>query len=97
MANIVELPFPLLADIAEGRCIPFIGASFSRNAIVSEGTMPDWPGSASQLASEGGLDATLPGPQVAQEYEHRMGVCSFTKRRPSPTTRPTLPPLMAVR
>jgi hypothetical protein len=35
--------------------------------------MPDWPALASQLASEGGLDATLPGPQVAQEYERRFG------------------------
>ncbi|MGD0130085.1 MAG: SIR2 family protein [Terriglobia bacterium] len=35
--------------------------------------MPDWAGLASQLASEGGLDATLSGPQVGQEYERRFG------------------------
>ncbi len=73
MPNVSELPFPLLADIAEGRCIPFVGAGFSKNAIVLDGSMPDWPALTTRLASEGGLDSKLSGPHVAQEYERRFG------------------------
>jgi len=68
-----ELPFPLLADIAEGRCIPFIGAGFSRNAVIANGTMPDWRDLGVTLASEGALDPSLAPPEVAQEYERRYG------------------------
>jgi len=73
MLGVLELPFPLIADIAEGRCIPFVGAGFSRNAIVPDGDMPDWPALAALLAAEGDFDATLTGPEVAQEYERRFG------------------------
>lgn len=68
-----ELPFPLLADIAEGRCIPFIGAGFSRNAIVADGRMPDWAELTAALASEGGFDSSSPGPDLAERYERRYG------------------------
>ena len=68
-----ELPFPLIADIADARCIPFIGAGFSRNARVPDGVMPDWAGLTTTLAAEGHLNATSPGPVVAQEYERRFG------------------------
>jgi len=71
--RVLEMPFPLIADIAEGRCIPFIGAGFSRNAIVPDGRMPDWTDLASELASEGGLDKALSGPDIAEEYERRFG------------------------
>lgn len=71
--RVTELPFPLLADIADARCIPFIGAGFSRNARVPGGSMPDWAGLTTILATEGGLDLTLTGPAVAQEYERRFG------------------------
>jgi hypothetical protein len=70
---VTELPFPLIADIADARCIPFIGAGFSRNARVPGGIMPDWAGLTATLASEGGLDASSAGPFVAQEYERRFG------------------------
>ena len=37
------VPYPLLDDIIEGRCIPIIGARFSRNAdLPSELKMPLW-------------------------------------------------------
>jgi hypothetical protein len=70
---VTELPFPLLADIADARCIPFLGAGFSRNARVPDGAMPDWAGLAAILATEGGLDASKGGPEIAQEYERRFG------------------------
>lgn len=69
----IELPFPLLADIADARCIPFLGAGFSKNGHVTDGAMPDWSELTIQLASEGGLDANRAGPEVAQEYERRFG------------------------
>ena len=69
----VELPYPLIADIAEGRCIPFLGAGFSRNAIVPDGVMPDWRDLTATLAAEGSLDTNLGGPPAAQEYERRYG------------------------
>ena len=68
-----QLPFPLVADIADARCIPFIGAGFSRNARVPDGVMPDWAGLTATLAGEGELGALSPGPIVAQEYERRFG------------------------
>ena len=43
------------------------------NAVVPGGCMPDWIGLTALLASEGGLDKTLTGPEVAQRYEHRFG------------------------
>jgi nucleoside 2-deoxyribosyltransferase len=73
MSDLIELPFPLIADISEGRCIPFIGAGFSRNAVVRDGTMPDWHVLARHLASESGLDHTLAGPEIAQEFERHFG------------------------
>jgi hypothetical protein len=37
------LPSPLLEDIVENRCIPIIGAGFSRNATTPQGLqMPLW-------------------------------------------------------
>lgn len=73
MSDIHELPFPLIADIGEGRCIPFLGAGFSRNAIVADGSMPDWPALVEHLASESGLERTLAGPEIAQEFERHFG------------------------
>ena len=39
----MEIPKPLLNDVATGRCLPFIGAGLSLNCNVPNGfTMPDW-------------------------------------------------------
>ncbi len=38
-------PKPFLEDVVQGRCLPFVGAGFSRNARTPHGkTMPDWDG-----------------------------------------------------
>ena len=44
MSNILDhVPQPLLGNIVSGKCIPIIGASFSKNAIISsEKKMPNW-------------------------------------------------------
>lgn len=47
------LPQPLLDDIIENRCIPFIGAGFSRNAVLPAGAvMPLWDGLAKSLGDQ---------------------------------------------
>lgn len=70
----IDIPYPLLSDIFEGRCLPFVGAGFSKNADLPPGlVMPDW----NQLAA--GLLHHLPTagsetPQeVAQRYETHFG------------------------
>jgi len=56
----VEIPEPLMTDISDGRCLPFIGAGFSLNAkLPSELKMPDWNGLAKQLAHAAKLSGTL--------------------------------------
>lgn len=38
-----HFPAPFLEDVVQARCIPFIGAGFSRNALVPPGAiLPDW-------------------------------------------------------
>src|SRR2546422_6555087 len=45
------IPPPLISDISEGRCLPFIGAGFSMNAKLPPNTrMPDWNGLTAVLA-----------------------------------------------
>lgn len=68
------IPYPLLTDIFEGRCLPFIGAGFSKNADLRPGLMmPDWRELANALAEHlpAADDAT---PQdTAQRYEQQFG------------------------
>jgi NAD-dependent SIR2 family protein deacetylase len=67
------IPKPLLGDIANGKCLPFIGAGFSLNALLPNGKqMPTWNQLISKLAddlqtSESNLL------EVAQEYENQFG------------------------
>jgi hypothetical protein len=71
------IPTPLVDDIAEGRCLPFIGAGFSANAHLSDGgAMPTWSGLSEALALIGGID-NGEGPDVAEEYERRFGRVSL--------------------
>lgn len=50
---IKHLPAPLIDDIIENRCIPFIGAGFSRNAVLPPGAMmPLWNGLAKSLGDQ---------------------------------------------
>ena len=70
-----ELPQPLIEDIANNRCLPFIGAGFSLNADCDEGfVMPDWAGLTGQLGTIAGVeDQNLEGPDVAAIYERKFG------------------------
>jgi hypothetical protein len=54
MTNYLKhFPQPLLEDVVENRCVPFIGAGFSRNALLPAGaTMPLWDGLAKSLAAQ---------------------------------------------
>jgi hypothetical protein len=71
----LNIPFPLLTDIGEGRCLPFVGAGFSLNAELPPGLrMPDWPSLTASLAAEAGIDAAgISPPDVASRYERRFG------------------------
>lgn len=71
----IELPPPLIDDIADGRCLPFVGAGFSLNAECDDGySMPDWPELAHHLAVVAGVaDEDLQGPDAATIYERKFG------------------------
>lgn len=67
-------PEPFLNDLIAGRCIPFIGAGFSKNAVYpSDKTMPSWEELGRQFSKKvpeyeyiGALDALS-----AYEHEYR--------------------------
>jgi nucleoside 2-deoxyribosyltransferase len=70
----VNIPYPLISDIAQGRCLPFIGAGFSKNAILPRGySMPDWNELTSILAVDAGTPPGTAPPAVAERYEHKFG------------------------
>lgn len=69
-----DIPKPLLDDIVQGKCLPFVGAGFSLNAKLPDGeTMPDWPGLTKILASASDDAGNKDGPNVASEYEQKFG------------------------
>jgi HEPN domain-containing protein len=69
-----EIPQPLISDISEGRCLPFVGAGFSMNAkLPSDMRMPDWYALAQILSKEANTDNSLSPPVIAQNYERRFG------------------------
>jgi hypothetical protein len=70
----IELPGPLIDDIAEGKCLPFVGAGFSLNGECDEGySMPDWVGLASRLGKLARVEKALEGPDAATAYERQFG------------------------
>jgi hypothetical protein len=70
----LSLPQPLIEDIVDGKCLPFVGAGFSLNADCDEGyAMPDWTGLASQLARLAGVAEDIDGPDAAAAYERKFG------------------------
>jgi hypothetical protein len=70
----MSTPRPLISDISNGRCLPFIGAGFSKNAIVPPGrVMPDWNELTTILAQDAGTKPGTAPPVVAQRYEQRFG------------------------
>ena len=70
-----ELPQPLIDDIANDRCLPFVGAGFSLNTDCDEGySMPDWTILSNQLAAAAGLrNGNVDGPDAAAAYERKFG------------------------
>ena len=70
----IDIPRPLLDDIAGGRCLPFVGAGFSVNATLPKHIeMPTWPALTAMLAKTAKVSADLGGPNVASEYERKFG------------------------
>lgn len=69
-----SVPYPLVSDIAQGRCLPFIGAGFSKNALLPSGfAMPDWGELTLILARDAKTKAGTQPPLVAQRYEQKFG------------------------
>src|SRR5262245_20907493 len=70
----MDVPYPLISDISQGRCLPFIGAGFSKNALLPPGyMMPDWTELTTILARDAKTPpGTLP-PVVAKRYEEKFG------------------------
>lgn len=67
------IPKPLLDDIVNGKCLPFIGAGFSLNAEVQNGKqMPTWNQLTKILASDLQIPKTEPL-EIYQEYEKEFG------------------------
>jgi uncharacterized protein YutE (UPF0331/DUF86 family) len=73
METMADIPAPLIDDIADGRCLPFVGAGFSLNAECDGVEMPDWPMLARMLASAAGVDNELEGPDAASAFERKFG------------------------
>lgn len=70
----MRAPYPLISDIARGRCLPFIGAGFSKNALLPVGySMPDWAELTAILAKDAGTPGGTAAPVVAQRYEQQFG------------------------
>ncbi len=57
MTKLIKFPKPLLHDIIENRCIPIIGAGFSKNAEIPKGMeMPAWKQLGEYFAKLGNYD-----------------------------------------
>ncbi len=70
----MNIPFPLISDIAQGRCLPFIGAGFSKNAVLPPGhSMPDWAELTDILAKDAGTEPSASPQAVAERYEQKFG------------------------
>jgi SIR2-like domain len=70
----IEIPYPLLSDIFEGRCLPFVGAGFSKNADLPPGlVMPDWNELSASLSRHLHSVREETPQEVAQRYETHFG------------------------
>ena len=70
----VDVPYPLISDVARGRCLPFIGAGFSKNAHLPQGQrMPDWSELRAILAGQTKSEESVTALGVAQRYEEEFG------------------------
>jgi len=70
----MDIPSPLVDEIESGRCVPFVGAGLSMNALVRDGgVVPDWRELTAALARTAGVAEGIGGPAVASAYERRYG------------------------
>jgi hypothetical protein len=70
----MSVPYPLNSDIVQGRCLPFVGAGFSKNASLPAGySMPDWAELTAALAKDAGTAPGTSATIVVQRYEQRFG------------------------
>jgi uncharacterized protein YutE (UPF0331/DUF86 family) len=70
----MNVPEPLMDEIEEGKCLPFIGSGFSQNARLPEGRqMPAWAGLTKILAERTEVSPDLGGPRVASAFEKKFG------------------------
>jgi uncharacterized protein YutE (UPF0331/DUF86 family) len=68
------IPKPLVSDITEGKCLAFIGAGFSMNAILPDGEiMPDWEKLGNYYAEICGIQKKINPLEIAQIFENRFG------------------------
>jgi plastocyanin len=66
------IPRPLLEDIANGKCLPFIGAGFSKNAVLPQGLqMPDWDELTKEFLKDLNTFST-DRLEIANEYEKKF-------------------------
>lgn len=64
---------PLLDDIVNGKCLPVIGAGFSKNITLTNGReMPDWNQLASHINTVWATGKTEPM-EILQEFEKQFG------------------------
>jgi hypothetical protein len=76
MSGLLEnVPKALLDDIIENRCLPIVGAGFSRNATIpGDNTMPLWEDLGRLFADELGPSYPYSNPtDVISAYEHAYG------------------------
>src|ERR1022692_2568922 len=70
----MNIPYPIISDIAKGRCLPFIGAGFSKNAALPAGLMmPDWNDLTKILGKQAGTPSGTAPLIVAQRYQDKYG------------------------
>jgi hypothetical protein len=70
----MDIPKPLLDDIANQRCLPIIGAGFSLNAKVHSGhQMPDWDVLAQYVGEYGNIPNNYERIQIFSQFERKFG------------------------
>lgn len=70
----MEVPYPLISDIEKKRCLPFVGAGFSKNSVLPAGlSMPDWAELTKILAEHAKTPESMAAPAVAERYQQKFG------------------------
>lgn len=70
-ASISKFPKHLLNEINNGKCIPIIGAGFSKNAVLGSGSIPLWNELGELFAAELDLDYDGNPIDIISYYEHK--------------------------